>query len=287
MKLKTSANAARERITQMIISGNILLEKVTAEYSASKKAGTFDEKNDIPVWKEQQVDWLHTCLAVLQDIFPTPAEAIRLKNAQASTPYQSGVNAKWSGLTNDIKAKVSALDDADKSIGKYSVDMADELFVEDIDSFAKARDINPRQVKRLLPLELSADQVQTHLQEIIGESFQRADSEEPSDPLTADIRVGGDRLKAAFLLKGSGTKGKLTISKCGKSGAHIEKLVQAPADLYVIQHVDGIDERVIRKLRGKIELMNRQGKKCRMCIVDGTDIARLLMAHNKIQGRPN
>jgi hypothetical protein len=124
MKLKTSANAARERIAQMIVSGNILLEKVTAEYSVAKKAGTFDEKNDIPGWKEQQVDWLHRCLAVLQDIFPTPAEAIRLKNAQASAPYQSGVNAKWSGLTNDIKAKVSALDDVDKSIAKYSVEMA-------------------------------------------------------------------------------------------------------------------------------------------------------------------
>jgi hypothetical protein len=89
------------------------------------------------------------------------------------------------------------------------------------------------------------------------------------------------------LLKGSGTKGKLTISKCGKSGAHIEKLVQASADLYVIQHVDGIDERVINKLRGKIASMNRHGKKCRMCIVDGTDTARLLMAHNKIQRQPN
>lgn len=287
MKLKISANAARERIAQMIVSGNILLEKVAAEYSVAKKAGTFDEKNDIPGWKEQQVDWLHKCLAVLQDIFPTPAEAIRLKNAQASAPYQSGVNAKWSGLTNDIKAKVSALDDVDKSIAKYSVEMADELFVEDIDSFAKARDINPRQVKRLLPLELSADQVQALLQEIIGESFQRAESGEPSDSFTANITVGGDRLKAAFLLKGSGTKGKLTISKCGKSGAQIEKLVQASADLYVIQHVDGIDERVISKLRGKIASMNRQGNKCRMCIVDGTDIARLLMAHNKIQDQPN
>lgn len=287
MKLKTSANAARERIARMIVSGNILLEKVTAEYSVAKKAGTFDEKNNIPAWKEQQVDWLHKCLAVLQDIFPTPAEAIRLKNAQASAPYQSGVNAKWSGLTNDIKAKVSALDDVDKSIAQYSVEMADELFVEDIDSFAKARDINPRQVKRLLPLELSADQVQAHLREIIGESFQRADAGEPSDPLIATITVGGDRLKAAFLLKGSGTKGKLTISKCGKSGAQIEKLVQASADLYVIQHVDGIDGRVISKLKGKIASMNRQGKKCRMCIVDGTDLARLFMAHKKIQGQPD
>jgi hypothetical protein len=285
MKLKTSANAARERIAEMIVSGNILLEKVTGEYSAAQKAGTFDEKKDIPVWKEQQVDWLHKCLAVLQDIFPTPTEAIRLKNAQASAPYQSGVNVKWSGLTTDIKAKLSALEGIDKSIEKYSVEMADELFVEDIDSFGKARDINPRQVKRLLPLNLSADQVQTYLQEIIGESFQGPDSGEASDPLTVHLRVGGDRLKAAVLLKGSETKGKLTINKCGKSGAQIEKLVQAPADIYLIHHGDGIDERVISTLRGKIELLNSQGKKCRMCIVDGMDTARILLAYGKIQNQ--
>jgi len=54
----------------------------------------------------------------------------------------------------------------------------------------------------------------------------------------------------------------------------------------VVQHVDGIDERVITKLRGKIALMNSQGKKCRMCIVDGTDTARILLAYGKIQHQP-
>ena len=283
MKLKTSANAARERIVEMINSGNILLEKVTGEYYAGKKAGTFDEKKDIPRWKDQQIDWLHKCLSGLQDVFPTPTEAIRLKNAQAPAAFQSGQNIKWSGLTNDIRAKLSALDSIDKSIEKYSVEMAEELFIEDIDSFAKARDINPRQIKRLLPLKLSADQIQTFLREILKEDFRRPDSGgEVSEALTVHLKVGGDRMKAAFLLKGSGTQGKLTINKCGKNGAQIEKLVQAPADLYIIQHVDGIDDRAIKKLNGKIELLNSQGKKCRMCIVDGTDTARILLAYGKI-----
>ena len=153
MKLKISANAARERIADMIVSGNILLEKVTGEYFDAKKSGAFDEKEDIPQWKDQHVDWLHKCLAVLQDIFPTPREAIGLKNTQAPTSFQSGVNIKWSALANDFKAKLSALDGILKSVDKYSVEMTHELFIEDIDSFAKARDINPRQVKQLLPLK--------------------------------------------------------------------------------------------------------------------------------------
>ncbi|MEE9124307.1 MAG: hypothetical protein V3U14_07410 [candidate division NC10 bacterium] len=287
MKLKISANAARERITDMIVSGNILLEKVTGEYFDAKKSGAFDEKEDIPQWKDQHVDWLHKCLAVLQDIFPTPREAIGLKNTQAQTSFQSGVNIKWSALANDFKAKLSALDGILKSVDKYSVEMTHELFIEDIDSFAKARDINPRQVKQLLPLKLLQDQVQTFFEEIIGEQFHKQDSEgKASDSLTIHVKVGGDRLKASLLLKGSGIKGKLTINKCGKSGLQIEKLVEAPADLYVVQHVDGIDERVITKLRGKIALMNSQGKKCRMCIVDGTDTARILLAYGKIQHQP-
>lgn len=286
MKLKLSANAARERIHEMIVSGSILLEKVTGEYSAAKKAGTFDEKTDIPRWKDSQIDWLHKCLGNLQDIFPTPTEAIRLKNTSASSAFQSGTNVKWAVLTSDIKAKLSALDDILASVDKYSVEMTDELFIEDIDSFAKSRDVNPRQVKRLAPLKLPEDRIRTFFEEVIGENFQKHAPEEAApNVITSRMKVGGDRLTAAFLLKGSGTRGKLTINKCGQGGAEIEKLAEIPADLYIIQHVDKIDDRVIKNLKDKIELMNRQGKTCRMCIVDGTDTARILLAYGKIQPR--
>ena len=284
MKLKASHNSARERITEMIVSGNILLEKITGEYAAAKKAGTFAEEKYIPGWKDQYIDWLHKCLAASQEIFPTPLEAIRLKNAQPPSSYQKGVDVKWTGLTNDIRAKLSALDKSINSVNEYSVEMTDELFIEDLDSFAKARDINPREVKPLLPLKLSEQQIKTFLEEIIGEHFgQHVGSEETTGVITSHIKVGGDRLRAAFLLKGSGTKGKLTITKCGKKGDQIVRLVEAPADIYVIQHVDAIDERVIRNLHGKIQLMNNEGKNCRMCIVDGPDTARILLAYGKIE----
>jgi hypothetical protein len=272
----------------MIVSGNTLLEKVNGEYAAAKKAGTFDDKKDIPRWNDQYIDWLHKCLGTLQDMFPTPMEAFKVKNAQASVSYQSGTNIKWGALTNNVRAKLSALDSVFQSVNDYSVEMTHELFIEDIDSFAKARDINPRQVKRLLPLKLLQDQVQTFFEEIIGEQFHKQDSEgKASDTLTVHVTIGGDRLKAFLLLKGSGTKGKLTINKCGKNGAQIEELIAVTADLFIIQHVDGIDDRVIKKLNGKIELLNSQGKKCRMCIVDGTDTARILLAYGKIQHQPD
>lgn len=281
MKLKTSHNAARERINDMIVSGNTLLDKVTGEYYAEKTAGAFSEDQHIPQWKEQYVDWLHKCLGSLQDIFPTPQEAITLKNAQGSGSLK--MNVKWASLTADIKAKLSTLEGIITSVDSYSIEMTDELFIEDIDSFAKARDINPRQVKRLLPLNLSVDQVRTFLGEILGEPLRRPDEgDAATDIFASTVTTGGNRARTALLLKGATTRGKLTLKKCGKHGEQIARLVAVPAELYMLQHLDQIESRVIRELKTKIQLLNGEGKQCRICLVDGMDTARILVAYGKI-----
>jgi len=281
MKLKTSHNAARERINDMIVSGNTLLDKVTGEYCAAKTAGAFSEDQHIPQWKEQYVDWLHKCLGSLQDIFPTPQEAITLKNAQGSGSLK--MNVKWASLTADIKAKLSTLEGIITSVDSYSIEMTDELFIEDIDSFAKARDINPRQVKRLLPLNLSVDQVRTFLGEILGEPLRRPDEgDAATDIFASTVTTGGDRARTALLLKGATTTGKLTLKKCGKHGEQIARLVAVPAELYMLQHLDQIESGVIRELKTKIQSLNGEGKQCRICLVDGMDTARILVAYGKI-----
>jgi len=283
MKLKTSHNAARERIQEMFVSGNILHERVGGEYLAAKEAGTFREEEHIPQWKDQYIDWLRKCLASLQDIFPTPHEAIKLKNAQSSSSLKSGSNVKWASLTGDIKAKLASLEGIIKSLSEYSVEMTEELFIEDIDSFAKARDINPRQVKELLPLNLSGDQIRTFFGEILGEPLRRPDEGgAATDILTSTVGIGGDRARAALLLKGAATKGKLTLKKCGKDAAQIARLVAVPAELYILQHLDQIDSRVIRELKTKIQSLNGEGKQCRICVVDGMDTARIFLAYGKL-----
>lgn len=158
-----------------------------------------------------------------------------------------------------------------------------ELFVEDIDTFGEARNIKPQDVKALLPLALSEDEIQTMFEEIIGENFHQGDwGGEINDLVTSHITVGGKRLRAAFLLKGSGTKGKLTIAKCGKNGDQILRLTEAPADLYVIQHVGEIDQRVTYDLRDKVLLRVSKGESCQMCILDGTETARILKAYHRL-----
>ena len=122
-----------------------------------------------------------------------------------------------------------------------------------------------------------------YFEEIIGENFHQGDwGGEMNDLVTSHLRIGGSRLRVVFLLKGNGTKGRLTIAKCGRNGDQILRLTEAPVDLYVIQHVDEIDQRVIFDLRSKVDLKIDRGEHCKMCIIDGTDTARILRAYGKI-----
>jgi hypothetical protein len=161
-----------------------------------------------------------------------------------------------------------------------------QIFIDDIDTFSKVREIRPQEVKSLVPLTLLEDDIKSYFQEIIGENFSQSHwPGETNDLFTSHLKVGGKRLGTAFMLKGRGTKGKkgkLRIRDCGTNGDQIVKLVDAPANLYVIQHVDEIDERVIKDLKGKIKLKNYEGESCQMCIIDGTDTARILRAYSKI-----
>ena len=158
-----------------------------------------------------------------------------------------------------------------------------ELFVDDLDSFNEVKAIAPQAVGSLVPLDLSEDQIQTFLEAIIGENFHQQDwGGEQNDLVTTHIKVAGRRIRAAFLLKGNGTKGNLTLAKCGKNGDQIARLVEAPADLYVVQHVDRIDPRVVTDLAGKVQLRVSRGDRCQMCTMDGTDTARVLKAYGKI-----
>jgi hypothetical protein len=155
-----------------------------------------------------------------------------------------------------------------------------EIFVDDIDSFAKVRAVDAREVMHAVPVDLSEDAIQQAIESVLGEPYHQKDwGGEQNDLFTSRLRLGGRRITAAFLLKGKGTAGPLTISKCGKNGDQIERLTEEDADLYIIQHVGEIDQRVRANLRGKVELFSRRGRRCQMCIIDGVDLARLLSAY--------
>ena len=101
-----------------------------------------------------------------------------------------------------------------------------------------------------------------------------------NDLVSSQIKVGGSAF-GPLSSQRSGTKGKLTIKDCGNNGDQIVRLVEAPVDLYVIQHVDEIDQRVVYDLKSKVE-GKQERRTCQMCIIDGTDTARILVAYGKM-----
>jgi hypothetical protein len=80
-------------------------------------------------------------------------------------------------------------------------------------------------------------------------------------------------------VKGPGTKGTLTIAKCGKHGDQIQRLFQSPAELFVIQYIGEIHERVVGEAKEKVENLRSKEKEAVVTIINGYDTARLLIAY--------
>jgi hypothetical protein len=163
----------------------------------------------------------------------------------------------------------------------------DRLYVEDIDSFQKVRDVNPAMVRHLVTngyLASSEDEVQTALEQILEVPFHRKDwGGEINDLYTANVVVNGARRATAFLLKGPGIGKKvMEIADCGKRGDQIVRLFDTPADLFVIQYVGPIADLLIKDVQGKAANLRARGRDGNFLIMDAQDTARVLHAYGKL-----
>jgi hypothetical protein len=160
------------------------------------------------------------------------------------------------------------------------------IYIDDIDSFWKVRQVSAESIAHLLTngyLERSEDTIQRAFEKILIVPLHKIDwAGELNDLYTANLVVnGGWRVATAFLLKGKGLRRReLQISDCGKNGDQIVRLVDSPAELFIVQFVGNISEAVIKDLDGKILSLHAQGKAARYCIIDGQDTARLLKAYD-------
>jgi len=165
--------------------------------------------------------------------------------------------------------------------------MQDRLYVEDIDSFQKVRDVNPAMVAGFLEngfLSWTEDQVQIALEQILGVSFHKKDwGGEMNDLYTANVIVNSSPRATGFLLKGPGIgKKEMVIADCGKNGDQLVRLFTTPAVLFVIQYVGPISEMIVTDVQGKVTALKSEGKTTHFLIIDGQDTARLLHAYGKL-----
>jgi hypothetical protein len=161
---------------------------------------------------------------------------------------------------------------------------AGRVFVDDIDSFAKVRQVDPKEVRCLLAngrLDVGEDEVQRCIEAVLDVPLHKSDwGGEENDLYTTNLILDGRRVPTAFALKGRGLGATtLHLARCGRNGDQIVRLFQSPAELFVVQFVGMVSESVVKDMEGKVRGLASQGRSARFCVIDGQDTARLLRAY--------
>jgi hypothetical protein len=120
------------------------------------------------------------------------------------------------------------------------------ITVDDVSSFRAAWDID---TNADLPASVSEARFKRGIQRVLGEPGEFNDwGGEPNDLFTTRVRLRARRVSAAFAFKGHGTKGKLTPAKLGKNGDQIQRLFEAPAQVFFIQYHGQIAQSVLQQM---------------------------------------
>jgi len=153
------------------------------------------------------------------------------------------------------------------------------LTVDDIDSFRRIRFIDSEEPE--IGDDLSEAEFKSGLQRILAEDGRFKDwGGEVADLFTTQFRVEGRRRPAAFALKGPGTKGKLTPGKLGKNGDQIQRLFEAPAEVFLVQYCRQVDSSVPTQMR-QLAIVKSLMTNTRVyfCVINGKDSRRLVRAY--------
>lgn len=155
------------------------------------------------------------------------------------------------------------------------------ITIDEIESFRKVRSIDNRDPE--IGDEFSESDYKAGLQKILGEDGRFKDwGGEVADLFTTRFRVNGRRRAVALALKGPATKGKLTPGKMGKNGDQIQRLFEAPAEVFLVQYCRQVDLSVpaqMKQLAVAKSLMT--GTRVLHGIIDGKDSRRIVRAYPK------
>lgn len=291
MRLKKSFASATEELTRLANEGYSVINRASEDYRRRQKSGTFDAEREGQTYKQWAQEWGTGVVTQLNMTFPTSLEVNYFMT------QQNGILVSKVNIPPECGALITQLPDyierlrhiLDSDLRRYTdLPVQDRLYVEDIDSFQKVRDVNPAMVRHLLTngyLALCEDKVQTALEQILEVPFHRKDwGGEINDLYTANVVVNGARRATAFLLKGPGIGNKvMEIADCGKRGDQIVRLFETPADLFVVQYVGPIGDLLIKDVEGKVANLRAGGKGANFLIIDAQDTARVLHAYGKLR----
>lgn len=161
---------------------------------------------------------------------------------------------------------------------------AQQITIDEIDSFRK---VKGKRVKHYSPRPLDESKVKKGMQSLVGEEGSFKDwGGEKNDLWTTRLTYQGKRHSAAFAFKGKGTTGKLTPRKMGKNGDQLQRLLQAPADVFLVQYWREIDQSVLELLRAlAVAKSVTERRQIHFCVIDGQDSQRLIQSYpNDFEG---
>ena len=151
-----------------------------------------------------------------------------------------------------------------------------ENFIEDFDEFSRVAEVplppDPEPMK-----QIPETAFKSCLAQILGDVNQKDWGGEHSDYYSAHLHLKGQRLKAAFLLKGPHNFRPMGLNHLGKNNDQIVRLSYEPANVLIVQHCHDILPPVRETLRAfAVQPSNPR----RYCLIDGRDSLRLLYAYN-------
>ncbi len=154
----------------------------------------------------------------------------------------------------------------------------EEVTIDDIDSFAKVRDVRTS-IDTEMPIE--EKRFKDGLQRIIGEGGVFQDwGGESNDLFSTRVVLKNKRISTAFGLKGKGTVGILVPRKMGKRGDQLQKLLTGPAQMFIVQYWSQIDESITDQMRRLATAKSwSEGRTIYMGKIDGQDTRRLVVAY--------
>ncbi|MBL1173673.1 hypothetical protein [Pantanalinema sp. GBBB05] len=287
MQLKKAKTRIECELLDLLNAGYSILDTIQAEFINKTRQGTFTLEDD-----QKQcalVDqWTAFAIGFINSVFPSSFELktfSRLLNPDVAA--LSSISAHHA-LRSLLQHRINMLDQVVRSnLNRYDDLRVLRIYIDDIDNFSKIRKVKPEDVSELLVngyLDQPEDFIQISLEEILDVPFHKKDwGGEINDLYTSNILLDGNRVAAAFLLKGNGLRKKvLEIKECGKNGDQIVRLLDSPAQLFVIQFVGSISDYVVKDIEGKVNENQLQGKIAQYCIIDGVDTARLLRAYGRL-----
>lgn len=241
MRLLISSSAANEELVGLINDGYASLSNAQEDYRTCKDTGMYDDKKDIDEIAKPVEEWASHVEQALVKIFPTQLESNLFANPEIPFGAVSG-DYQFQSFISKAHHFIRGLNKIrTTSLPEYTdLPLEFRLFIEDIDSFRKVRDVNPSLVSDVVKdgyFDVAEDVVQMALERILDVPFHKKDwGGELNDLYTANVRVNGVRRSTAFLLKGNGLKTKeMKIKDCGSNGDQLLRLCNSPANLLIIQ----------------------------------------------------